>query len=229
MEKIQINHSRMYGAVVLVFDNHPEVVEKFPELKAALEKFKSGLTVIDQNRQVQEYRAEGLTTSKVKLREDLIHQILRFSKVLMAHATGVGDLKLKTAADYSESDLKRKSDSVLFDIGDLFLNEAIPVKADLTKYEVGDAELENMKRLLGIFKLAIPLKRGANNISKVSTENIADVFKMMNTLLKEEIDKLMGPFEFTHPDFFKTYKNARIVVDYKGGGKSIPPEPPVNK
>lgn len=229
MEKIQINQSRMYGAVVFVFDNHPDVVEKYPKLKAAVEKFRAGLAVIDQNRQVQEYRAEGLTINKVKLREDLIQQILRFSKVLMAHATEFGDLKLNTAADYSASDLKRSADSVLFDIGDLFLNEAILVKADLTIYDLGDAELENMKRLLGIFKLAIPQKRGSVNISKVSTENIADVFKMMNTLLKEEIDKLMGPLEFTLPDFFKTYKNARITVDYKGGGKSTPPEPPVKK
>ena len=225
MEKIQINQFRMFGAVVLVFDNHPEVVEKYPKLKAAVEKFIGGLTVIEQNRQVQEYRAEGLTINKVKLREDLYRQILRFSKVLMAQATEFGDLKLKTAADYSESDLKRKADSVLFDIGDLFLNEAIAVKAELAKYEVGDAELDNMKRLLGIFKLSIPQKRGSVNISKVSTENIADVFKMMNALLKDEIDMLMGPFEFTLPDFFKTYKNARITVDYKGGGKSTPPEP----
>jgi len=227
MNKIQINQSRMFAAVLLAFDNHSEVVDKFPKLKTAVLKFKNGQVIIDQNRQVQEYNASGLTTGKTKLRENLKRRILQFSKVLMAHGTSVENEELITMANYSETDLVRKSDKILFDIGDLLMTQAIPIKAELAIYDVGDAEFENMKNLLEEFKKSIPKKRGAANVSKVSTENIADVFKSQRKLLKDVIDKHMGPLEFTYPEFFKTYKNARKVVGYTGRrSKSTPLEPP---
>ena len=34
-----------------------------------------------------------------------------------------------------------------------------------------------------------------------------------------EVDVLMMPFQFSQADFYNAYKNARIIVDYKGGGK----------
>jgi len=229
MNKIQINQSRMYGAVELVFDNNSKVLDLFPKLKAAREKFGKGQKLLDQFRQVQEINASGLTVGKVRLRENLIRQILHFSTILMAHAIMIEDSKLKILADYSENVLKRKSDRVLYDIGELLMNQVILVKTNLADYAVEDDLIDNMKNLLEIYKIAIPQKRGADNISKVSTGNIADVFKSQNKLLREEIDVLMGPLEFTHSDFFKTYMNARIVIDYKGGGKSTPPEPPAPK
>lgn len=229
MNKIQINQSRMFGAVEYAFDNNPDVLDLFPKLKAAREKFGKLQKLIDQFRQVQEINASGLTVGKVRLRENLIRQVLHFSTILMAHAIMVEDSKLKILADYSENVLKRKSDRVLYDIGELLMNQVILVKTKLADYAVEDDLIDNMKNLLEIYKLAIPQKRGADNVMKVSTRNIAEVFKSMNQLLREEIDVLMGPLEFTHPDFFRTYQNARIVIDYKGGGKSTPTEPPVNK
>lgn len=76
------------------------------------------------------------------------------------------------------------------------------------------------------FKEAIPQKRVATSTSKVSTENIGDVINSLHTLLKEELDALMLLLEEDQPDFYKAYKNARIIVDYNGGGKSEPEETP---
>jgi hypothetical protein len=43
-------------------------------------------------------------------------------------------------------------------------------------------------------------------------------------MLREEMDVLMLLFEETQPDFYKAYKNARIIVDYSGRGPSTDPE-----
>lgn len=77
-----------------------------------------------------------------------------------------------------------------------------------------------MQRLETEFRAAIPRKRMADNVSKVSTQNIANLFDTADQLLKEELDLLMLPFEFTQPDFYRTYKNARMIVNYPGGGRS---------
>ena len=66
------------------------------------------------------------------------------------------------------------------------------------------------------------------NLSKVSTGNIDGVFKAQDKLLKDQIDALVQPFQFSHPDFFNAYKNARSIVEYAGRGKAAVVTPMVN-
>ena len=42
------------------------------------------------------------------------------------------------------------------------------------------------------------------------------------------MDALVEPFQFSQPDFFNAYKNARNIVDYSGRGKAVPVTPVVN-
>jgi hypothetical protein len=58
----------------------------------------------------------------------------------------------------------------------------------------------------------------AVSVSKVSTVNIGELVRSLNVLLNDEIDVLMLLFEETQPDFYRAYKNARIIVDYNGRG-----------
>ena len=76
-----------------------------------------------------------------------------------------------------------------------------------------------MEQLLAEFAVAIPRKRVATSISKTSTDNIESTFSAQEKLLREEIDVLMLLFQESHPDFYKAYKNAMAIVNYKGRGK----------
>ena len=203
----------------MVFDTHSELIAAIGDLPAVQQRLKAGQLVIGENRQVQEADSTGLTKNKTGLRGGLIMKILQFSAALMAYATTAKNVELKTKANYTASELKTVPDSVLFDIGVLLMGLSIPIKADLTKYFVGEAEFKEIERLLADFKLAIPKRRVATSVSKASTGNIGEVFKAQDKLLKDEIDALMLPFRFTQPDFFNSYKNARIIVDYSGRGK----------
>lgn len=62
----------------------------------------------------------------------------------------------------------------------------------------------------------IPQNRVATSTRKASTATIDALIHEANRLLKDEIDALMMPFQFVHPDFFQQYKNARMIVDYTG-------------
>jgi hypothetical protein len=116
--------------------------------------------------------------------------------------------------------LKKTPDPILYDIGVLLLGLASLVKTDLIKYAIIEADFTATSDLLVSFKLAYAQPRVANTEAKVSTGNISDVFKSLDKLLKEEIDELMLPFQFTQPDFYNAYRNARIIVNYSGRGKA---------
>lgn len=102
----------------------------------------------------------------------------------------------------------------------------MPILPELAKYLITTEKVTDLTTSLTNFKEAIPQKRVATSTTKVSTENIGDVINSLHTLLKEELDALMLLLEEDQPDFYKAYKNARLIVDYAGGGKSEPEEVP---
>jgi hypothetical protein len=220
MNKNQINKFRMLGAVDLVLSNYSVLFASMGDLVTAHQRLRDGIESVSAFRQVQEADNSGLTQVKVDLRARLFNRIMQFSAALMAHATSVKDTNLKTKANYSKTLLVRSSDPVLYDIGILLQGLANPLRNELIVYFVGDAEFADLENLLNDFKVAIPQKRVALNVSKVSTGNINSQFNVLDQLLKEEVDILMLPFQFTQPDFYNAYKNARIIVDYSGRGKT---------
>lgn len=228
MEKKQINKLRMFGSVDLVLKNHSELFAQLADLVFAHQRLQDGLTLLGRNRLVQEADNSGLTETKTDFKTNLINRIGFLSAALMSHANSVNDKDLKAKANYSKSDLTQSPDPVLYDIGILMVNLASPILGELSKYFVSDEKIAELNALLSDFKLAIPQKRAANSVTKVSTGNIGDVIVSISKLLKEEVDVLMRLFEESQPDFYKAYKNARVIVNYSGRGPSDPPETPTD-
>lgn len=223
MNSIQLNKRRMYDATVKVLDNNQAHFEAVPALVEAHRQLKEQIARIDQNRQIQEVDSTGLTRNKVLLREELINLLFRVSSALTAFATAQNEVALKAKASYTHTDLKRSSDRILCDIADMIRGFATPVVAELQKYFVGNEEIARLEQLTSAFAAAMPLKRVAVSVSKVSTGNISGVYEEIDQLLKTKIDTLIGPFQFTQPDFFNAYRNGRLIVDYSGRGKTAAP------
>ena len=220
MNKTQINKFRMFGSVNLVLDNYSQLFVQLEDLVLGHQRLKDGLVVLGQNLQIQEADNKGLTDNKTDLRDNLTIRILQLSAALKAHANSTKNKELKAKANYTRTELKTSPDPVLYNIGTLMVNLATPILADLNKYFVSNDKMDELNGLLADFNDAIPQKRVANSVSKVSTVNIEEVVNSLNTLLKEEIDVLMLLFDETQPDFYRAYKNARIIIDYTGRGPS---------
>jgi hypothetical protein len=219
MNASQINKSRMYQAVNKVLESNLALYAGIEELVAAQGQLTNYLELIDSNRQVQEVNQTGLTNNKALLKERLTTQVMKVVAALAAHATATKDTVLLSRVNYRPSALQ-KPDPLLNDIARLILKEARNQEGALDKYFVLAGDLSELENLITLFKDAIPQKRVATNISKVSTLNIAGVFVAMDRLLKTETDILMMPFRFTQPDFYHAYKNARIIVNYTGRKKT---------
>jgi hypothetical protein len=65
----------------------------------------------------------------------------------------------------------------------------------------------------------------ATGTSKVSTGNINDTFITIDALLKDEMDVLLMPYQFTHADFYNEYRSALSIVD-TGGNRRKTDETP---
>ena len=225
MTKNQRNKLRMYGTVDAVLDNNSTLFEWYQELILAHQRLKDNLVLLNQNAQIQGTNTTGLTTGKSLLKAELIIYILKFSAALRAYATSANNIELKVKSYYVKSELKKKPDPILSDIGRLLFELAIPVKSELKKYFIDDKEFFEIENLLTAFKHAYPKKRVATAESKVSTRNIRAGIKSTDLLMKDEIDNLIHPFQFTQADFYNIYMNARKIVNYSGRGKGKPDKP----
>lgn len=225
MNKSQINKLRMFESVNLVLTNQSAIFAQLPDLVSCHQRLNEGILQIAQYRQVQETDNSGLTEAKIDLRQNLISKELQLSAALKSYANSTKDKELKTKANYSKSDLMQAADPVLYDIGILLVGLATPIQPDLAKYFVTPEKLDEINQLLSEFHAAIPQKRVANSMSKVSTQNISELFNTYSKMLKEEMDVLMLLFEENEPDFYNAYKNARMIVDYTGRGKANGDQP----
>ena len=131
----------MFGSVVTVLDENSALISSLNDLTAAKERFKTGMATINQNRQVQEAKTTGLTTHKKVKREKLVQNITKFSAALKGYATLVNDEDIKAKADYTQSNLLRVADSVIYDIGMLLYGMAVAHKDEMAHYFIGEAEL----------------------------------------------------------------------------------------
>lgn len=230
MNKTQVNKLRMFESVNLVLTNQSTLFAELEDLVLAHQRLKDGIQQIGQYRQVQETNNAGLTETKSDLRSNMIMKELQLSAALKSYANVTGNKDLKTKADYNKSKLLQVSDPVLYDIGVLLISLANPLQAELSKYFVTPEKLEELGVLLEEFHAAIPQRRVASSMSKVSTSKINELFNSISKMLKDEIDVLMLLFDESYPDFYKAYRNARIIVDYTGRGKTSGAEttpPPV--
>lgn len=220
MEKAKINKGRMYQSTDLVLEKFAGLFNWHNELVAAHQQLKDGILLINAEQQVQVVDNRGLTQGKVSKREVLTQDLLKFSKGMKALATLEKNTDLLTKSGYLLSDLNRFPDPIFFDVGTMLLNLANPLRDKLTKFFITDEDFVRTEANLAEFRASIPQKRLATTVSKSSTKKLSEVFKTTDKLLKELIDVYMAPFEYAHPDFFREYSNARIIVGYTGRGKS---------
>ena len=109
--------------------------------------------------------------------------------------------------------LKKTRDNILFDKARLIYETAQPLAAELIIYLVTEDDINAINTLMRQYEEAIPEKRAAVAESKASTDTMRTVFHEIDFLLKDKLDNLMVIFRSSNLDFFKTYTNARIIID----------------
>lgn len=221
MTKNQSNKVRMYFATSRVLDENSSLFSSIEALINAHNALKSNMEVLGDYRQIQAMKSSGLTTQKQVLRGKMMQLLLRTCSALKAHALVSENIELKQKCTYNKTEFVRMSDPVFADVARLILDLALPLIDALGIYFLEQQHLDELADLIVQFKASIPGKRAASSVSKVSTKMIQEIIHKNDTLLKESLDNLMDPFEYVQPDFYRAYKNARIIVDYKGGGKVV--------
>jgi hypothetical protein len=149
---------------------------------------------------------------------------LKVSGSLLAYASVTNNAELTGIADYTKSELMKARDNIFYDKARIIYEAAQPLATQLAGYNIVAADITQFQTLLGQFLTTIPKRRNATAVSKSATTAIGGLFKDVDAILKNKLDKLVLSFRVTNPDFYTNYLNARIIVDL-GAGKGPEEEP----
>jgi len=215
MDKKQESRIKMAKAVSGIFSGFEEIVNKTPGLNAAHIELDHLIGETERHSQAQKNVGTELTQKKNELRGALEERTIRICAALAAYATASTDPELKSFKmkyEISDTEVSRKRDMQLFTFAYLVYSDAHLHETLLEPFASAD-EVAELKELADDFNAALPMKRTQLSKSSLSTQNLEEAIGKIDLLFNETTDVLVKPWERKASDFFRSYKNARLVVE----------------
>jgi hypothetical protein len=173
-------------------------------------------TQIQAAQVLQEADKSGNTASKNLIRTTLIGQTIDVIRKTVAYATNVNNSVLLELVNYTESDLKRSSDTKLIGICQVVRDNANTNVGALAAYGVTAAMLTALQTSISNLSAALPKNRVGTTDSEEATNLLVTYFK---TLVANwaKIDTLIEMVKVTQPSFYNEYQNVRKILDSSNG------------
>jgi Carboxypeptidase regulatory-like domain len=213
MDARQNAKSKMYRATEKHCDDNTEITQRMPAFVAAVNNFKAIIAEITATTQQTSLVLKGITTDKNVARLDLGAKASEVGGMIFAFASVTANNTLKQEVNFSVSKLSNGSEETFISRCRNIHAKGSENLAALADYGVTNQTLSDLQTMIDDYIARSPKSRTAKSNRMTMTSNLTTLFKQADTILKEQIDKLILVFRAEHPDFVKTYEATRIIID----------------
>ena len=232
MTAIQENKLSMYHAVVSFSLDTPwlALIASVPALQngfSTLGHLLSPLDASSTGQTTSTQQSTGATQDKKIRRDNLINAILAVAGPLYALGASLGHNEMSAVADVTPSKLKTMRDDLLGSRATSIHTLATANAAALVPNGVGPAHLTTLLNQRNTWNASTQRPRQLKATAKGHTTSLAAQMKVIDALLKKQLDKLMLPFKASNPNFHAVYTANRVIHDTSGPTPTAPPVPPV--
>jgi len=229
MQKIQESKIKMSRSVSGILTAYEDVEMRTPGLNAAHIALDNLIQETERHSQGQLNKGVEITSKKREARSTLVSSTILVGAALAAYITSVADPALKNLKEkykVNDSEINKKRDMQLFAFAYTLYDDALPYAASLEPF-ASAADIDQLKANADSFNELLPQKRTQVSKSALSTQNLEEAIAQIDALLNDTIDVLIKPWETKEPNFYRAYKNARVVVD-SASRKAKKTEEPIN-
>ncbi len=223
MNQAQENELSMYITVDTLCTNNAPIVKSLPIFSQQHSLLQDLIARVNTTRGKQETDITGITEDKKQSALKLVSKTVKAIGAAKAFALITKNNELKTAVDYSKSDLINLDDTGLAQTTQSIRDRIAGLSVDLTDYGWGASESAELQSLIDNYKTIEQKPRTAKAESVAATAQIAGLLTEGKGIL-EVMDSLSLSFKETEPVFFSEYKNAREIIDF--GRRSEDPVTP---
>ncbi len=196
MTNYQESYEKMSTAKVSYLAANATITATLPNYAGYYTTVQTTIAQILAAKVQQEADKSGDTKTKKLLRTSLITQTIDVGRRVVAYATYVNNNALLALVNYTESDLKRSSDSNLVSICQVVRDNANANVAALATYGVTAAIITTLQTTITSFNATIPKGRVDTTDSGEATLLLATLFKTLATTW-DKIDILVEMVRIT--------------------------------
>lgn len=219
MKNSQKNKLDMLLAMQAICNSNMAVLLLLPQFDQWFQALGNVVKEIKRLSELQELDYKGKTETKNAKKVILIDKTMEVVRRTVAYAM-VNDLyELKQEVDYTESDLLRSADTELRTLGQVVNERATNVLPELATYGVTQAMLDDQQEAIDDYFKEITKPREGIISRKNATTALKEEFRKADDIVYNKLDKLVAMLMTFNPEVYKSYMNARIIVDL-GRGRS---------
>lgn len=219
MNDRQENKLSMAKALKIILAENSTIVDTVVAFTTATTALGNSIDSIDGITQLQVKKIKGKAMDKGAAEELAISAALELTGPTQTYARTTNDNTLFEAMEYSPTSLRRLRDTVLVSTLTLIRDTVQGKLADLADYGVTAAMITTLTGAISAYNSLVGAPRAAVSDKTSATKALAAEFKNLDIVL-EKLDGLAELKKNTEPDFYNSYKSARVIVD--NGSKSEP-------
>lgn len=223
------NKLTMYKAVESLLDNNTAKLAAITALTPVIIDFKDRITAITEKDTLANTAGAGTAGIKTADEAALISDAVTIASALFALGSATNDDRLKALSKVTKSSLKDLRDTQLATDVTNIKNLADTYAAPLAGYGITAPMIAALETKVANFNISLGARELGSNVSSSAFKQLDVMFKETDTLLKDQMDKIMVIFKNSDPQFYGEYVNSREVIDLGHRfRKDEPPTPPVN-
>jgi hypothetical protein len=225
MNKEQQYTAEMFTAVQRVLDNHAALYTDFTAFTEHVREFSALLARIKEQSDNRDTVVTGKSDVRGDAKERLVKLAIDAKVKLLACARRKGFTEARVLADVSNYLVSAMKEGELRAFAANLAAEAERRLADLEGYRFGQADLGALRQATANFEHAVADRDVSMASRQALTADLDGLFREAYRVLREGLDTLMTSFRHDQPEFFTTYKAAR-VIRRRGIRHNAPPTPP---
>lgn len=190
-----------------------EKSEKISVLFSSIQDRVYLVRVVDQKKN----RTQPSSVLKKEQKAELIALAVKISKSGIDYAAGKNDSVLEFKVKVGKHLLEKLKENTLLTTLQKLYEAILPLRSELIY--LAETDIDTFKKLLDTFASLLAKPQAEMSQSKTATETLSSLFMEINDMYIT-LDKYLGPFEYTHPEFYSNYKNSRVVKDLRKVSKA---------
>lgn len=201
----------MFGNVLVVIANFILEWTGNEPYESGVADLKDAVKKIDDNEEVQKKLIKNFTQQHKLDKRNMANLALAISQKVRAYAYATGNTTLFGEMKFSFAKLFYRNANLAKTLAETIYAAANALSdADKITFNLTAPVLLELRQAIDLYAAVTP--RDKIVIRKTATNNFKQLFKDAETILKSNLDNLMGNYQGT--EFYHEYQNARLVIGH---------------
>jgi len=201
-------------------DADNSIIQIIPRYKFYHQSLIDFIENIKTAREKQEKDISGTAQVKATQKEKLIENAITVCRKVNAFAIDEENQELENQLKYSKTKLENSADTILRDRCQIIHDTALEQLEHLEPYGITKPILESLQKDIDSFVKLIPAPRLKITSKKDATDELGIMINNTTKLLRK-MDKVFEMVRDTHSDFYRNYKNNRIIINPGSSRSSV--------